>query len=243
MTSSSRQRAIITGAGSGIGRATAIAFAQSGMDLALVGRSVDKLQATAEQAQAIHPQIQVKIYSIDLTDLTSIQPKFTAIAQDFGGIDILVNNAGMGYTSNLQEMPLKDWQAVMDLNVTSVFQCCQAILPGMRDRHSGTILNIASIAGHQSFPGWGAYCVSKAALIMFSKVLAMEERTHGIRVTLISPGAVNTPIWDSDTVQADFDRSQMLTPDAIAQSILHAALLPSQAVIEELTLMPSAGAL
>jgi NADP-dependent 3-hydroxy acid dehydrogenase YdfG len=132
---------------------------------------------------------------------------------------------------------------VMDLNVTSVFQCCQAVVPGMRAQNSGIILNIASIAAHQSFPGWGAYCVSKAALLSFSKVLAMEERAHGIRVTVISPGAVNTPIWDTDTVQADFDRNQMLTPDAIAQSILHAALLPPQAVIEELTLMPSAGAL
>jgi len=127
------------------------------------------------------------------------------------------------------------------LNVTSVLQCIQGVLPGMRERHQGTIINVASIAAHQTFPNWGAYCVSKFGLLALSKTLALEERPNGIRVTAVCPGSVNTPLWDTETVQADFDRSTMLTPEVVAQSILHAALLPDSAVIEELILMPNAG--
>ena len=117
------------------------------------------------------------------------------------------------------------------------------ILPKMRDRGTGTIINVASIAGKQTFPGWGAYCVSKAGLIALSQTLAQEERAHGIRVTVICPGSVNTEIWDTQTVHANFDRSKMLTPEIVAQSILHTALLPQGAVVEELTLMSNAGVL
>lgn len=238
---SSNPRALITGASSGIGKATALLFAEAGIDLALVGRSHERLAAVVDAAQA--KGVFAKAYALDLADVATVKAGVEAIAADFGPIDILINNAGMGHTGLLQETPLSDWQRVLDLNLTSVFQCIQAILPGMRDRHTGTIINIASIAGHHAFPGWGAYSVSKAGLISLSKILAAEERANGIRVITICPGSVNTPIWDTDTVQADFDRASMLTPEAVAQTILHAALLPSSAVIEELTVMPSAGAL
>jgi short-subunit dehydrogenase len=113
----------------------------------------------------------------------------------------------------------------------------------MRQQQRGTIINVASIAGQQPFPDWGAYSVSKAGLIALSKTLAAEERAHGIRVVTLSPGAVNTPIWDTDTVKVDLNRSAMLTPEIVAQSILHAVMMPEQAVIDSVTLMPSAGAL
>lgn len=234
-------RALITGASSGIGQATALAFANAGISVALVGRSQPKLAEVAQAVQAVG--VEAAIYAFDLAEVTQVRAKISAIAQEFGPIDILVNNAGMGYTGLLSETPLTDWQQVLNLNVTSVFECIQGVLPQMRDRASGVILNIASIAAHNAFPGWGAYSVSKAALVALSKTLAVEERAHGIRVVTINPGAVNTPIWDTKTVQADFNRSAMLTPDMVAQSILHAALLPPQAVIEELTITPSVGAL
>ena len=138
---------------------------------------------------------------------------------------------------------LSDWQQVIDLNLNSVFQCVQGVLPQMRDRTRGTIINVGSIAATQPLPGWGAYCVSKAGLVSFSKVLAAEERSHGIRVVTIVPGAVNTPIWDTKTVQANFDRAVMLSPELVAQTILQAALLPAEAVIEEITISPIAGTL
>lgn len=235
-----KRRALITGASSGIGKATALAFAKAGINVALVSRSIDKLTPVCEAAS--HTGVEAKAYEVDLACVAQVQEKMQAIALD-GDIDILVNNAGMGYTATLTETPLSDWQQVIDLNLTSVFQCIMGILPRMRTRGAGTIINISSISAKQAFPNWGAYSVSKAGLIALSQTLAQEERAHGIRVTAICPGAVNTEIWDTPTVNANFDRSKMLTPEIVAQSILHAALLPQQAVIDELTIMPSAGAL
>ncbi|MEM8640132.1 MAG: SDR family oxidoreductase [Cyanobacteria bacterium P01_G01_bin.54] len=239
--SSSLRRAIVTGASSGIGRATAIAFAQAGIDVALVSRSADILQAVVAEIQAMGGQ--AKAYPIDLAELTKVRQAIAAVVADFGPIDILVNNAGMGYTGLLSETPLHDWQQVLDLNLTSVLECTLAVLSHLRDRHKGTIINVASIAAKNPFPGWGAYSVSKAGLVAFSKTLAAEERVNGIRVVAFCPGAVNTQLWDTDTVQADFDRAAMLTPDIVAQSILHTVLLPEQAVVEDITLMPSTGEL
>ncbi|HEY9617161.1 MAG TPA: SDR family oxidoreductase [Microcoleaceae cyanobacterium] len=239
MNPQTERYALITGASSGIGKATALAFAQAGIHLALVSRNQGQLQQVAEQAAAYG--VKAQVYPTDLADLTQVRSAIAAIDQALPAIDILVNNAGMGYTGALADMSLQDWQQVLDLNLTSVFQCIQGILPGMRQRRRGTIINVASIAGHQVFPHWGAYCVSKFGLVALSKTLAAEERPHGIRVVTISPGSVNTPIWDTKTVNADFDRTQMLTPEIVAQSILYAALLPETAVIEDLTLMPNAG--
>jgi short-subunit dehydrogenase len=241
MPHSTHHRALITGASSGIGKAITLAFAKAGINLALVSRSSEKLVTVAAEAEALG--VQAQVYPFDLSQIDHVKDRIQAIARECGAIDILVNNAGMGYTGDLLSTSLDDWQRVMNLNLTSVFQCIQGILPNMRDRHHGTIINVASVAAHQAFPNWGAYCVSKAGLLTLSKVLAAEERAHGIRVMTVSPGAVNTPIWDTDTVQADFNRDSMLSPDVVAQSVLHAALLPSTAVIEELVLMPSAGAL
>ncbi len=236
-----KRRALITGASSGIGKATALAFAKAGIDVALVSRSADKLAAVA--AAARFTGVEAKAFVVDLASTVEVKAKIQAIALEFGDIDILVNNAGMGYTGNISEIPLEDWQQVMNLNLTSVFQCIQAILSPMRQRGGGTIINVASIAGKQFFPNWGAYSVSKAGLIALSQTLAQEERSHGIRVTAICPGSVNTELWDTDTVGSNFDRTKMLTPEIVAQSILHTALLPQGAVIEELILMSNAGVL
>lgn len=232
--------ALITGASSGIGRETALAFAAAGSDLVLVSRSIAKLEEVAVQAR--QHGVEVNTYPLDLTEVQGVREAIAQIAARHP-IDILVNNAGMGYTGDLLDTPLTDWQTVITLNLTSVFQCIQGVLPGMRDRQQGIIINVSSISATQFFPGWGAYSVSKAGLDALSKTLALEERPYGIRVVIIHPGAVNTPIWDTDTVQADFDRSKMLTPDVVAQTILHAASLPAHAVVPELTIMPSGGAL
>ncbi|WP_413162325.1 SDR family oxidoreductase [Capilliphycus salinus ALCB114379] len=240
MTSPIERRALITGASSGIGKATALAFAKAGIHVALVSRSQEQLETIAELAR--QAGVEANAYALDLAKVEQVHEQIDTIAAAFGPIDILVNNAGMGYTSPLASTPLTEWQQVLDLNLTSVFQCIQGVLPGMRERGSGTIVNVVSIAGQQVFPNWGAYCVSKFGLMALSKALAAEERAHGIRVSAICPGAVNTSLWDTETVQADFDRSAMLTPEMVAESILHIVMLPPQAVIEELTLMPHGGA-
>ena len=233
--------AIITGASSGIGKAVALSFARAGINVALVSRSLDKLEAVAELVRA--EGVEAKVYRVDLSEVDRVKEQLSAIAKDLGKVDILVNNAGMGYTSALVHTSLVDWQQVMDLNLNSVFQCILGVLPTMRQQNQGTIVNVASIAASNAFPEWGAYSVSKAGVIALTKTLAIEERANGIRALIISPGAVNTPIWDTDTVDADLNREAMLTPEIVAQSILHAVLLPPQATVESLTIMPSGGAL
>lgn len=241
MTGLKARRALITGASSGIGKATALALAKAGFHLVLLGRSQEKLDAV--EAEVLHHGVEARTYCLDLAKVDQVKPSIEGILKDCGAVDVLINNAGIGYTGMLAETPLKDWTYTLNLNLTSVFQCIQAVLPHMRDRHHGMIINIASIAAQTPFPGWGAYSVSKAGLVALSKTLAGEERANGIRVVTISPGAVNTPIWDTETVDADFDRSKMLTPDVIANAILHAVQMPPAAVVEEMTITPSAGAL
>ncbi len=239
---SNQLRAIVTGASSGIGKATAFAFAKSGIEVALVSRSTQKLNALAEEIQ-LTTQTKATAFPLDLAVVNQVSTQIAAICSSFGPVDILVNNAGMGYTNSLGNTTLEDWQKILELNLTSVFQCIQGALPQMRDRASGTIINVASIAAFNAFPEWGAYSVSKAGLVALSKTLSVEERGNGIRTVTISPGSVNTSLWDTDTVQADFNRSAMLTPEIVAQSILHTALLPSEVVVEEMIVMPSGGAL
>jgi NAD(P)-dependent dehydrogenase (short-subunit alcohol dehydrogenase family) len=238
-SSSSSQRALITGASRGIGKATALAFAKVGVSSVLLGRSIDELQATAEEVQALGAE--AIAFKVDLSEVAQVKDQLAQLLATVGAIDILVNNAGMGYTGGLLETSLTDWQRVMDLNLTSPLLCVQAVLPQMRSQRSGTIINVISVAGRQTFPDWGAYCASKFGLMGMTKTLAQEERPHGIRVVALCPGAVNTPLWDSDTVNADFDRAQMLTPEDVADAIVHAALLPQHVVLDELVLMPNAG--
>ncbi len=233
--------ALITGASSGIGKATALAFAKAGINLILVGRDRDKLTAVAQAAEAVG--VTAKTYVVDLSKLDRVSATIAEIAAEHEDLDILINNAGIAYTGSIADSPLSDWQKVIDLNLTSVFQCVQGILPHMRQRKSGSIVNVSSIAGKQVFPNWGIYSVSKFGLMALTQAIATEERANGIRVTAVCPGSVNTPLWDTDTVQADFDRSAMLTPEMVAEGILYAVLAPAGAVVEELTIMPSGGAL
>jgi short-subunit dehydrogenase len=241
MSFEDRSRAIVTGASSGIGKSTALAFAKAGIDLALVGRNTAKLEAVASAAR--ETGVKAEIFAIDLAHLETVSAEIEGIINVFGEINILVNNAGIGYTNSLGETSLQSWQNVININLTSVFQCVRGVLPSMRRQQRGTIINVGSIAARNFFPNWGAYSVSKAGLLAFSKVLALEEKQYGIRVITISPGAVNTPLWDAEEVRADFDRTSMLDPEVVARTILQTAIMPSEAVIEELTLMPSAGAL
>ncbi len=238
--SPSQHRAIITGASSGIGKATALAFASVGIDLYLISRNEAKLKEIAQKVEKYG--VKVNILSLDLEKVAEVKSKIEQIVNEFKP-DILINNAGIGYTNPLRETSLEDWQQVLNLNLTSVFQCVIGVLPHMRNQQRGTIINVASIAATNPFPDWGIYSISKSALVTFSQCLAMEERANGIRVTTISPGAVNTNIWDTETVKADLNREAMLNPEVVAQTILQAVLLPQEAVIENLTITPSIGAL
>jgi short-subunit dehydrogenase len=233
---------LLTGATSGIGKHTALALAKAGYPLALVARSQDKLQQVCAEIESLHIEGAVaSSFSHDLTDLAGLSPLIEKIENDRGSIGTLINNAGMGYIKPLLETPLQEWQQVLDLNLTAVFALIQPVVRRMVERREGLVVNLCSIAALKTFPDWGAYSASKFALLALSRTLAQEVRAHGVRVTALCPGAVDTPLWDS--LNAGFDRNQMLSAETVAQWIVQTLALPPQAVLEEAVLMPAGGAL
>ena len=237
-----QKKALVTGASSGIGKEIALQLLQAGVDVALVSRSAsdDLVEKLSYGLLA-----DAKAYPLDLADLSLVAGKIGEIVADFGGIDILINSAGMGYVGEIIDTPLAEWQRTIDLNLTSVFQCIQAVLPTMRSNKSGTIINVASIAAKQAFPGWGAYSASKFALLGLTQALAAEERSNGIKVMAICPGSVDTPLWDTlpPEVSVNFDRTAMLTAASVAECIMSMLMLPSSAIVTDFVLMPNAGVL
>ena len=231
--------ALITGASRGIGRRTAELLAQQGWDLLLTARSADQLDQLG--AQLRDQGVSVASTAIDLTQPDAIASAMTDLLQQGATPAVLINNAGAAYTGDLLAMPLERWQWLLQLNVTSVMQVCSAVVPAMRE-NGGLVINISSHAARNAFPQWGAYCVSKAALASFTRCLAEEERSNGIRACTLTLGAVNTPLWDAETVQSDFDRRAMLSVDQAAETLANLAMQPSNQLIEDLTLMPAAGA-
>ncbi|WP_250398689.1 SDR family oxidoreductase [Synechococcus sp. MU1648] len=231
--------ALITGASRGIGRRTAELLAQQGWDLLLTARSADQLDQLG--AQLRDQGVSVASAAIDLTQADAIGSAMADLLQQGATPAVLINNAGAAYTGDLMAMPLERWQWLLQLNVTSVMQVCSAVVPSMR-KHGGLVINISSHAARNAFPQWGAYCVTKAALASFTRCLAEEERGHGIRACTLTLGAVNTPLWDAETVQSDFDRRAMLSVDQAAETLANLVMQPSNQLIEDLTLMPAAGA-
>ena len=205
----------------------------------LTARSADQLEQLS--AQLSSKGVSVASAAIDLTQPDGIAAAMAGLLQQGETPSVLINNAGAAYTGDLLAMPIERWQWLLQLNVTSVMQVCSAVVPAMRE-NGGLVINISSHAARNAFPQWGAYCVSKAALASFTRCLAEEERTNGIRACTLTLGAVNTPLWDAETVQSDFDRRAMLSVDQAAETLANLAMQPSNQLIEDLTLMPAAGA-
>ena len=205
----------------------------------LTARSADQLEQLS--AQLSSKGVSVASAAIDLTQPDGIAAAMAGLLQQGETPSVLINNAGAAYTGDLLAMPIERWQWLLQLNVTSVMQVCAAVVPAMRE-NGGLVINISSHAARNAFPQWGAYCVSKAALASFTRCLAEEERGHGIRACTLTLGAVNTPLWDAETVQSDFDRRAMLSVDQAAETLANLAMQPSNQLIEDLTLMPAAGA-
>ena len=205
----------------------------------LTARSADQLDQLSDQLSS--KGVSVASAAIDLTQPDGIASAMAGLLQQGETPSVLINNAGAAYTGDLLAMPIERWQWLLQLNVTSVMQVCSAVVPAMRE-NGGLVINISSHAARNAFPQWGAYCVSKAALASFTRCLAEEERSNGIRACTLTLGAVNTPLWDAETVQSDFDRRAMLSVDQAAETLANLAMQPSNQLIEDLTLMPAAGA-
>ena len=186
--------AIVTGAATGIGRATAQALAHDGFALALVGRRAEPLeQLAAELGHAI-------ALPADVTSPDEMAAAVDATTERFGGIDALVNNAGVGDSGALLDETLERWEETMRINLTGAFITTQLALPLLLE-HGGSIVNVSSINGVQAGPAWTSYCVSKAGLVMLAKCIARDYGRNGVRANAVCPGWVRTPMADEDMDQ------------------------------------------
>ncbi|WP_083438790.1 SDR family NAD(P)-dependent oxidoreductase [Herbaspirillum autotrophicum] len=204
----------ITGAGSGIGRAMADAFAVNGAHLALLDINADLLAQVQRELHATFPQIDVMTFVASITDDVAVAQAVDAAQQHFGCIDVLLNNAGISANRPTLELAPADWRRAIDINLNGVFYCAQAAGRHMVQQGSGVILNTASMYGTVAAPERAAYCASKAAVVMLTKVMAVEWAPAGLRVNALAPGYVQTALVDElvRTGRMDLDALVKRTP-------------------------------
>jgi NAD(P)-dependent dehydrogenase (short-subunit alcohol dehydrogenase family) len=198
--------ALITGASKGLGQAMALALASAGARIALVSRNLELLNETA--AAVRKRGAEAAVFQIDVADETQVRRLEQALAGEFGKVQILINNAGMNLRKPVTDFTLAEWRQVMDTNLTSVFLMCRSFVPQMRGQGYGRILNLTSIMSHVALPGRTAYAASKAALLGFTRALALELASEKITVNGISPGPIatemNTPLMQDPEVNQQF---------------------------------------
>ena len=233
------QAAIVTGAGRGIGRAVAHALAGEGAAVVLAARTRAELAAVA--AEIRNAGGRALAIPTDLTQDAAIDTLVDQAMAEFGRIDMLVTAAGTASFGPVAAAKAGDWDAMLAVNLRAVMLCCRAVLPVMLRQRRGTIVNIASIAATRAIAGAAAYSATKAGVVGFSRVLADEVRRDGVRVGVLLPGAVDTPLWD--TIPSAPDRGRMLRPEDVARAVVLMATLPPGAALEELTLLPADGIL
>jgi NADP-dependent 3-hydroxy acid dehydrogenase YdfG len=231
--------ALVTGAGRGIGRAIAVAFAAEGAAVVLVARSRADLASVAAEIRERNGR--ALAIPTDVTQDGAVEAMIEQALTDLGRIDVLVTSAGTAAFGAVAESKPADWDTMLALNLRAVMVCCRAVLPAMLRQRSGMILNVGSIASKRALPGSAVYTATKTAVDAFSRVLAEELRPHGVRVGVLVAGAVDTPLWDS--MGASPPREKMLRPEDVARAAVLMATLPPHAALEELTLLPAGGIL
>lgn len=237
--------ALVTGASSGIGAATAKRLAAEGVIVGLAARRKDRIEALAAEIEAAGGR--ALALQADVTDLGSCETAARALINQFGRLDVLVNNAGLMPLSDVDSLKTDEWKRMVDVNVSGVLNATASVLPQMIAQHSGHIFNMSSIAGRKVFTGLTVYCATKAAVAAFSDGLRMEVGPkHNIRVTCIQPGAVKSELYDhiSDANyrrQMDDLASKMtfLEGEDIADTILFALRSPARMDVAELFVLPT----
>jgi NAD(P)-dependent dehydrogenase (short-subunit alcohol dehydrogenase family) len=236
--SSSSPVIVVTGAGSGVGRAVAQKFAAEGWQLALVGRHEETLRETAAESGGDEAG-QRAVFSCDVGRADDVERMAAAVLDRFGHVDVLVNSAGTNVRQRaFREVSIEDWHQVMATNLHGAFYCVRAFLPGMRARGAGTIVNINSDAGKLARDLAGvAYVSSKFGLAGLTQSLNAEERANGIRACSIFPRDINTPLLDKrPQPPAAEARARMVQPEDIAACVWLAVSLPPNAIVEELSI-------
>jgi 3-oxoacyl-[acyl-carrier protein] reductase len=224
--------ALVTGAGRGIGRATALALAAEGVRVALAARSAAELQEVrAEIEQAGGEAI---AFPADLSDVEVPRLLVTGVVEALGGLDILINNAGFAVGRPISATTAEEWDLLMAVNARAPFLLCREALPHLKKSGRGRIVNISSVVGYKGYVNQGAYAASKHALAGFTKVLAQEVMADGIRVHLVSPGGVDTEL--AARMRPDLDRSGLTAPAEIAEAILFLLCQQGNAVIDDLNI-------
>lgn len=236
----SGQTALVTGASSGIGRATALAFAREGATVAVVARREERLAQLVAQIQDLGGE--ALACPADITDPAAVEALVGRTIERFGRLDLLVNNAGVNLPKrSMEDVSVEGWRTMMDLNLSAVFYCVHAALPAMRARGNGTIINVASWSGKRSMPRTGpAYCASKAGLVSLNESINLAERRNGIRSCVICPGEVETEALDRRPKPVSAAaRATMMQSEDIAAAALFVATLPQRATVEELIIRPT----
>lgn len=230
------QAAVVTGASQGIGRAVALRLAQLGAHVLCAARSLPRLQELTADIQRAGGS--ARACRCDVRSEAEVRAMAEVALTAWGRIDILVNNAGVGqFGAPLHATPPEVWAATMETNVRSVYYALRAVAPGMIQRRSGHIINIASLAAHNPLPGGAAYAASKAALHGLSVSAAEELRSHGIRVSLVCPGSVDTDL--SSELVGNKDRAKMLRPEDVAHAVEMLVTQGGNSFISEIQMRPT----
>ena len=233
------QVAVVTGAGRGIGHATAMALAREGATVVLAARTRQQLAATAAEIRETGGA--ALAIPTDVTQDAAVEAMVEQAIAELGRLDILVTAAGVASFGPVSGTKPTDWDGMLAVNLRAVMVSCRAVLPIMIRQRRGTIINVASVAAQRAIPGAAVYTATKAGVVGFSRVLAEELRSEGVRVGVLVPGAVDTPLWDA--IPGSPDRSRMLRPADVARAAVLMASLPPGAALEELTLLPQGGIL
>ena len=229
---------VVTGAGSGVGRAIALKFAGHGWKVALVGRRTDPLVETIALAGAGGAN-RMAAFRCDVSNWEDVAAMGTAVLARFAEVDVLVNAAGTNVSRRaLDVLSIDDWHHVIATNLHGAYYCVRAFLPGMRERHTGTIVNVNSDVGRMARDLAGAaYVCSKFGLAGLTQQINAEERSHGIRACSIFPRDINTPLLDKRPQPPSPEaRAQMMQPEDIAECVWLASTLPSRVVLDEISL-------
>ena len=232
--------ALVTGASSGLGRATALALAGAGADVAVLARGADDLQETAERVRAAG--VRASAQAVDLADPAALDRAVEQVRAELGGVDVLVNAAGTDVPGPAAQLDVASWDRVLDVNLRASFLLAKAVWPDMVQRGGGTIVNVSSVAGRRGWAGASAYCAAKFGLTGLTQALAAEGKPHRIRVCVLYPGAMDTSwgVWSPEDrgSAAPTVPPEALPPEHVAQLIAWIAAAPPEVVLNEVTVTP-----